>query len=102
MNKEDEILQLSSGACFGEWGLIYNKPRTATAYSLENTYLITIEKEFFKSIFQKNIVKAINKKKNFLLKKLPFLRGWKKIDDILKNVNPIVNKKYNKNLKKIK
>ncbi len=87
---EDEKVRLSDGMCFGEWGLLFNLPRAASAYSLEDTHILHIDKEFFKYCFFKNIYKSISEKKKFFLKRLPFLGGSNKISDFLKNVNPIV------------
>ena len=36
---EKEVLTLSDGQCFGEWALLYNIPRTASAYILEESDL---------------------------------------------------------------
>lgn len=48
---EVERVQMGVGQCFGEWGLIYNIPRTASALALEDTILFAIEKdEFDKSL----------------------------------------------------
>lgn len=45
--EEEERNILTEGMCFGEWGIIYNIPRTASAYSLEQTYLFSLDKEVF-------------------------------------------------------
>lgn len=49
--EEDERTQLTNGMCFGEWGLMYNIPRTASALTLEDSVLFSISKE----IFDKNL-----------------------------------------------
>lgn len=38
---------MSEGQCFGEWGLLYNINRTASAVALDTVYLFSIEKEDF-------------------------------------------------------
>jgi len=87
---EEEIERLNDGMCFGEWGLMYNLPRSASAYTMEDTHLLYLDKEFFKYCFFKAMYRAISEKKNFFLKTLPFLRGLSKVEEFLKNVNPIV------------
>ncbi len=44
---EEEILTMTDGACFGEWGLLYNIPRTASAMAKEDSILFSIDKEYF-------------------------------------------------------
>lgn len=90
-NLEEEIERLNDGMCFGEWGLMYNLPRSASAYTMEDTHLLYLDKEFFKYCFFKSMYRAISEKKSFFLKTLPFLRGLAKVEEFLKNVNPIVN-----------
>lgn len=38
---------MREGSCFGEWGLIYNKPRTASAYCLTDVDLFCLDKISF-------------------------------------------------------
>ena len=45
--EEEEKLRLSEGMCFGEWGLIYNKERTASAIVIEDADLFTLDKDNF-------------------------------------------------------
>ena len=44
---EEERLKLLEGMCFGEWGLLYNKERSASAIAIEDTDLFTLNKEYF-------------------------------------------------------
>ncbi len=46
-NFEFEIVTITEGSCFGEWGLIYNIPRTASAKAKEDSVLFSIDKEAF-------------------------------------------------------
>jgi CRP-like cAMP-binding protein len=48
---EDEKFILFSGQCFGEWGLIYKKERTASAYCLEDCDLFALEAQAFETSF---------------------------------------------------
>jgi len=50
--------------CFKEWGLIFNLPRGASNFSLEDTYILYIVKEFFNNFFFRNIYKSISEEKN--------------------------------------
>jgi CRP-like cAMP-binding protein len=40
---EEEKLILVEGQCFGEWGLIYKKDRTASALCVEDTDLFFLD-----------------------------------------------------------
>lgn len=88
---EQEKAKLSDGMCFGEWGLLYGLPRAASVFTMEESHVLYLDKEFFKYCFFKNMYRAVAEKRNFLMKKLPFLRGSSKVEEFLKNVNPLVN-----------
>jgi hypothetical protein len=88
---EDEVIKLSDGQSFGEWGLMFNLPRGASAFTMEETHVLFLSKDFFKFCFFKNILKSIAEKKYFFIKRLPFLRGSSKVEEFLKNLNPVVN-----------
>jgi len=45
--EEEEILQLTDGQYFGEWGIIDEKPRMSSAYALEDCDLFIIDKRPF-------------------------------------------------------
>jgi len=45
-------LYINEGECFGEWGLIYNDLRQASAYLEEDTYLFVLDKEGFENSFK--------------------------------------------------
>lgn len=95
---EEEKVRLAKGMCFGEWGILYNIQRSASAFTMEDTHLVSIEKEFFKNCFHKNILRAVAEKKVFFVKKLPFLRGSNKVEEFLKNINPLVINRLIKNI----
>ena len=88
---DEEKVKLYEGMCFGEWGIVYKAARTASAYTLEDTHIIYIDKDFFKICFYKNIHRSLNDKRNFLLKILPFLKGSNKLEEFIRNTNPLVN-----------
>ena len=46
-------MQMTEGMCFGEWAIIYNIERSASAYVMEESHLFSIDKEKFKMIFAK-------------------------------------------------
>src|SRR5690606_35235378 len=54
---EEEIIQLTDGMCFGEWALLYNAPRKASACAVEETHLFYLEKESFDASFSKSLFK---------------------------------------------
>jgi CRP-like cAMP-binding protein len=52
---ETEKLQLNEGQCFGEWGLIYRKERSASAYCLEDCDLYLLDIMYFDICFSVKI-----------------------------------------------
>lgn len=47
--EEEEVLRVSEGMCFGEWGLIYNHERSASALVVEDADIFTLDKDNFDS-----------------------------------------------------
>lgn len=90
---EIEKTQLIEGMCFGEWALMYNIPRTASAYTVECD-LFYLDKEYFDITFHRSIVRADIERKNFLIKKLPTLKHFGKVEDYLKKIMPVVRYIY--------
>ena len=68
---EIEIIRFKAGWCFGEWAIIYDKPRTAGILCLTDVELFSLTKEHFISTFSKEIIRADIEKKNFVTKKIP-------------------------------
>ena len=66
-------MQMTEGMCFGEWAIIYNIERSASAYVMEESHLFSIDKEKFKMIFAKWLFKAENDRRDFIKKTIPFL-----------------------------
>ena len=87
--KEVERIVLYPGTCFGEWALIYNSMRTASAYALEDVDLFYLDKEDFDITVNKEILKTDNKR-YFVINKIPILRRNKKISTILFAMVPCV------------
>ena len=92
-NLEKEILTVSSGMCFGDWGLLYNIPRTASAYCLEDTHVFYLEKEYFDQILGIKFFKSDMAKINFILNKLPILKTDYKFRHLLTKITPIFYEK---------
>ncbi len=52
--EEEERIVLESGMCFGERGLIYDLERNASAYCIEDTDLLVLNKDIFLYAFGVN------------------------------------------------
>ena len=72
-NLEYERIVFQPGMCFGEWGIIYNSLRTASAYCVEDTEVFFLSKEHFLNIFRSCFYNSISTKKKFLNKIIPCL-----------------------------
>jgi hypothetical protein len=88
--KEEELASISGGNCFGHYAAAYDIARTASAYSVEDTYLFYLDKNYFEIAFQKDIVKADNERRLFLLDRLPILESITKVEDYITRIIPIV------------
>lgn len=89
--EEEERFQLYSGDCFGEWALMYNKPRCASAFVLEDCDLMSIEKEQFDLFFTKSFMKAELERKLFFRSKFKCVSNTFAFEEIFKKIVPIVN-----------
>ncbi len=67
---EKEILTRVNGEYFGDWGIIEGNTRKASALTLEDTELFTLDTDSFNSSFGRCMVRAENERKNFILKML--------------------------------
>ena len=63
---ENMILVLGEGSCFGEWGLVNEAKRSASAKALEDTYLFYLEKKDFKLTLYQCYAKLITDRKSFI------------------------------------
>lgn len=88
--KEVERIVLNQGTCFGEWALIYNSMRTASAFALEDVDLFYLDKEDFDITLNKEILKTDINKRYFVINKLPILKRNKKISTIIFAMVPCV------------
>ena len=86
---ENERITLSEGLCFGEWGLIYNIPRTTSIYCLKDTNIFYLEKKYFDQLLYQKFSKADIKKVHFILNKFPFLKKDLKFKYLLTKITPV-------------
>jgi CRP-like cAMP-binding protein len=47
---EEKRVTLKKGMCVGEWGIVYNIPRTTSIYCPEDTHIFYLEKKYFNKI----------------------------------------------------
>ena len=85
---EEERVILNQGMCFGEWGCVYNIPRTSSIYCLEDTNLFYLEKKYFDKILYPKFSAADIKKVHFILSKFPFLKKDLKFRHLLTKITP--------------
>ena len=67
-NDYSEILRfvIHEGKCFGDWGINYNKRRSASALAIDNCYLICLPKQILQDCFSIFVIKAENERRKFL------------------------------------
>jgi CRP-like cAMP-binding protein len=88
--KEEVLAIVSTGYCIGHYAVAYDIPRTASAYSLEDTHLFYLDKSYFEISIQKDIVKADQDRRIFLLERLPIIECITKMEDYVTRIVPIV------------
>ena len=84
---EEEITRFSAGECFGQWGLIDNKPRSTGALAYEDVDMFLINKETFDFAFKKPLKKSEVERKSFVASvlKLNTLKSTSVFDNFFKN-----------------
>jgi CRP-like cAMP-binding protein len=89
--EEEEVFCLTDGYCFGEWGLIYKKPRSTAALVTEDTHLFVLDEASFNLSFLKCLTKSETDRKNFFLNRIkPFADlQYLKFDSIFKTFVPM-------------
>ena len=85
---EEKRISLKKGMCFGEWGIVYNIPRTASIYCPEDTHIFYLEKKYFNKILLSKFLEGDMKKVNFILNRIPILKQDLKIKNILTKIPP--------------
>ena len=63
---ETEKFQITNGHCFGDWGLLANQPRSASGLAIEDTFVISFDKEKYLATFGKSVAKANGLKVDFM------------------------------------
>jgi len=98
MNIEHDIEQyiIEEGRCFGDFGLIHNINRTASAFALEDSVLISINKEIYEEYLLKYAVKSENERKSFFKNKLDIFQGSNIFNEYYMRTTLIVNLKFSK------
>ena len=71
IKKSVEQLKMTKGWCFGEWAIIFNKPRTTDALCLTDVEVFYLTENVFSQYLGKEIYRSDTEKKNFITKKLP-------------------------------
>ena len=69
-----QIKVINQGSFFGEWDLIYDRPRQNFAYAEEDTDLLVLDKQYFDKYFLKHISKADIERKYFITRSIPLLK----------------------------
>ena len=86
---ESKKMDLIPGYCFGEWGLIYNIPRTTSIYCIEDTDVFYLEKKYFDKILLKKFHLSDLKKIQFIYDRLPILKKYSNNSEhILTKITP--------------
>ena len=86
---EYEVITASKGMCFGEWGVVYNIPRTASAYCPEDTHVFKLEKEHFDQVLGNKFFQSDMNKIKFILQKLPVLHSNYNFKYLLTKITPL-------------
>ena len=71
LKKSVEKLKMTKGWCFGEWAIIFSKPRTTDALCLTDVEVFYLTENIFSQYLAKEIYRSDTEKKNFITKKLP-------------------------------
>ena len=69
-----QIKVFNQGNFFGEWDLIYDRPRQNFAFAEEDTDLLVLDKQYFDKYFSKHISKADIERKYFITRSIPLLK----------------------------
>ena len=86
---EIERALLSEGMCFGEWGILYNIPRTTSIYCNTDTNLFYLNKKYFDRILAKKFTESDMKKIKFILSTIPSLKKDYKMGKMLTKILPL-------------
>ena len=92
---EEKRVTLKKGMCFGEWGIVYNIPRTTSIYCPENTHIFYLEKKYFNKILLSKFLEGDMKKVQFIIDRIPKLKKDLKIRNLLTKIPPEFYEKNN-------
>lgn len=85
-NEETEIVVLKAGDYFGEWGLLEEKRRTASAYACSDVNLFIMSPKAFTHTLMKCMKKAEYNRRLFIKKKIPNINNERLIDQLYKSL----------------
>ena len=61
-----EKFMLEEGSHFGEWDIVYDRKKKTNAVCIEDTHIISIDRETFKDYFENRVTKVESEVKNML------------------------------------
>ena len=85
---EEKRVTLKKGMCVGEWGIVYNIPRTTSIYCPEDTHIFYLEKKYFNKILLNKFLEGDMKKVQFILDRIPIFKKDLKIRNLLTKIPP--------------
>ena len=85
---EEKRVTLKKGMCFGEWGIVYNIPRTTSIYCPVDTNIFYLEKKYFNKILLSKFLESDLKKVQFILDRIPIFKKDLKIRNLLTKIPP--------------
>jgi CRP-like cAMP-binding protein len=88
---ENRLFVLSDGYCFGEWGLVNDTKRAASAKAIEDTYLFYLEKKEFKNTLNQCFAKLTADRKTFIRETVLPFKNQAIYEKYSSAVSPIVN-----------
>lgn len=77
---DEPFLILNTGDVFGEYGLIEDNNRGATAKAITDTDLLVVDQSSFKSNFRSSIERVLTERKIFIVMNIPFFSLYTKDD----------------------
>lgn len=91
IKNEVEQYQIEEGEFFGDFGIIKDIKRTASAYVLQESYLLCIDKFPFDEYFLRSILKCEAERKIFIRKNLKVLYGFHRFHEYYDRLTIYVN-----------
>lgn len=93
ISHESEVEQyiIEEGKVFGDYGIIHNLPRSSSAYALENSILLSINKDLFDDFFMKQAMKSENERKSFFSSKINIFMNSSRYNEYYSKISILVN-----------